>query len=69
MKKKMDASRRKFIYNLGLAGLGITVISTTNNCNDVKAKQKTIKKQRVNSCTVLWFERHASCSQLRGMIT
>ena len=43
MKKNIDASRRKFIYNLGLAGLGITVISTTNNCNDEKAKQKTMQ--------------------------
>jgi hypothetical protein len=34
MKRKIDSSRRKFIYNLGMAGLGITVISATNNCND-----------------------------------
>ena len=45
MKKKMDASRRKFIYNLGMAGLGITVISATNNCNDEKAKQKPMQNK------------------------
>ena len=45
MKKKMDASRRKFIYNLGMAGLGITVVSATNNCNEEKAKQKPMQNK------------------------
>lgn len=45
MKKKMDASRRKFIYNFGLAGLGITVISTASKCNDEKAKQITMQNK------------------------
>jgi predicted dehydrogenase len=45
MKRKMENSRRKFIYNLGLASLGITVISATNNCNDEKEKNKTMQSK------------------------
>jgi predicted dehydrogenase len=43
MKTKMDSSRRKFIYNLGLAGLGVTVLSATDNCSNEKTKQKTMQ--------------------------
>jgi predicted dehydrogenase len=32
-----NKSRRKFIYNLGLAGLSIPIISAVNNCNDEKS--------------------------------
>ncbi len=45
MKRKNDASRREFIYNLGMAGLGITVISATTNCNDEKSKQKIMQNK------------------------
>lgn len=34
-------SRRKFIYNLGLAGLSIPIISASNNCNDEKSNPQT----------------------------
>ena len=38
----MDGSRRKFIYNLGLAGISIPFMSAISNCKDEPANQKTM---------------------------
>jgi predicted dehydrogenase len=45
MKRKIDTSRRKFIYNLAMAGVGITVIGATTNGNVEGAKQKTTQNK------------------------
>ncbi len=37
-------SRRKFLYNMGLAGLSIPILSSTSTCNEEQSKQKTMKK-------------------------
>ena len=34
MSKEQNSSRRKFLYNMGLAGLSIPIISATANCKD-----------------------------------
>lgn len=45
MKKKRDESRRKFIYNLGLAGLSIPILSASSNCNEGSSKQKAMQNK------------------------
>ncbi len=42
--KDSNLSRRKFLYNLGLAGLSIPFISAGSNCNDEQSKQRSMKK-------------------------
>lgn len=37
-------SRRRFLYNLSLAGLSIPLISSMNNCNEQPSNKKNIKK-------------------------
>jgi predicted dehydrogenase len=45
MQNSNSNSRRKFIYNLSLAGLSIPLISSSNNCTGVEgSKQKFMKK-------------------------
>jgi predicted dehydrogenase len=44
MQNNDNNSRRKFLYNLGLAGLSIPLISATSNCNDEQTKQLAMKK-------------------------
>ena len=39
-------SRRRFLYNLGLAGLSIPLISSTRTCNDDESKQKPMQKNK-----------------------
>ena len=39
-------SRRKFLYNLGLAGLSIPLISSNSTCNDEESKQKSMQKSK-----------------------
>jgi predicted dehydrogenase len=39
-------SRRRFLYNLGLAGLSIPLISSTSTCNDDESKQKPMQKNK-----------------------
>jgi predicted dehydrogenase len=39
-------SRRRFLYNLGLAGLSIPLISSTSTCNDDESKQKSMQKSK-----------------------
>jgi predicted dehydrogenase len=40
-----STSRRKFIYNLGLAGLSIPIISAGNNCNDEKSNPQAMAQK------------------------
>lgn len=40
-----NKSRRKFIYNLGLAGLSIPLISSNSNCSNDKSNPKTMNKK------------------------
>ncbi len=44
MQNSSNNSRRKFIYNLSLAGLSIPLISAARNCNDEQSKQLSMKK-------------------------
>jgi len=44
MQNNDNNSRRKFLYNLGLAGLSIPLISATSNCNDEQSKKTSMKK-------------------------
>jgi len=39
-------SRRRFLYNLGLAGLSIPLISSNSTCNDHESKQKSMQKSK-----------------------
>jgi predicted dehydrogenase len=39
-------SRRRFLYNLGLAGLSIPLISSNSTCNDDESKQKPMQKNK-----------------------
>jgi len=39
-------SRRRFLYNLGLAGLSIPLISSNSTCNDEETKQKPMQKNK-----------------------
>ena len=41
-----NLSRRKFLYNLGLAGLSIPLISANSKCNDEESKQKPMQKNK-----------------------
>ena len=41
-----NESRRKFLYNLGLAGLSIPLISSNSQCSDEESKQKTMQKNK-----------------------
>ena len=38
-------SRRKFIYNLGLAGLSIPILSAYPNCNDQQSKKQNMRNK------------------------
>lgn len=40
MKKKQDRSRRKFLYNMGVAGMGLPLLSSYSTCNDENTKKK-----------------------------
>jgi predicted dehydrogenase len=42
--KTNNYPRRKFIYNLGLAGLSIPILSAYSNCTEEPSKQKDINK-------------------------
>lgn len=42
--KEQNLSRRKFLYNLSLAGLSIPILSSTSFCNEEQSKQKNIVK-------------------------
>lgn len=42
MKSKYDKSRRKFLHDIGLAGLSIPFISAVGNCTEETKKQKTM---------------------------
>lgn len=44
MNKHQDHSRRKFIYNIGLAGLGLPLLSAYTDCNEEKSNQTKMKK-------------------------
>lgn len=44
MKKEHDHSRRKFIYNAGLLGLGIPLLSSYSNCTNASNKTKMANK-------------------------
>jgi predicted dehydrogenase len=46
MKNDHSESRRKFLYNLGLAGLSIPLISATGTCNNEPKKQKTMSAKK-----------------------
>lgn len=46
MDKKQDHSRRKFIYNVGLAGLGIPLLSANTNCNEERSKKTKMKNSK-----------------------
>ena len=39
-------SRRKFIYNLGMAGLGIPFLSAAANCDNESSKQQTMQSKK-----------------------
>jgi len=41
-----NSSRRKFLYNLGLAGLSIPLISSNSRCSDEESKQKAMQKNK-----------------------
>lgn len=45
MSSGYDRSRRKFLYNLGLAGLSIPLISSNSNCNNEQSKGNTMNKK------------------------
>lgn len=45
MERKTTTTRRKFIYNLGLAGIGIPLISATVHCKDEQKKQKNMQNK------------------------
>ncbi|HMU46709.1 MAG TPA: Gfo/Idh/MocA family oxidoreductase [Chitinophagaceae bacterium] len=40
-----NRSRRKFLYNLGLAGLSIPLISSNSNCSNEQSNPKTMNKK------------------------
>jgi predicted dehydrogenase len=44
MQNSNHNSRRKFLYNLGLAGLSIPLISANSNCNDEQSKKQSMEK-------------------------
>lgn len=46
MNKKQDRSRRKFIYNIGLAGLGLPLLSAYSNCNSERSNQTKMKNSK-----------------------
>ncbi len=46
MEKKFDQSRRKFLYNIGLAGLGISVLSAEANCTAQSSNKKDMKNKK-----------------------
>jgi len=46
MNKKQDRSRRKFIYNIGLTGLGIPLLSAYSNCNSERSNQTKMKNSK-----------------------
>ncbi len=48
MQNSNSNSRRKFIYNLSLAGLSIPLISSSNNCTGVKKSKQKFMKQNNN---------------------
>lgn len=45
MNSDYNRSRRKFLYNLGLAGLSIPLISSDSNCNNEESKKNTMNKK------------------------
>lgn len=45
MNSGYNRSRRKFLYNLGLAGLSIPLISSNSNCNNEASKKNTMNKK------------------------
>jgi predicted dehydrogenase len=46
MNKNHNQSRRKFLYNPGLAGLSIPLFSSNSKCNDEKSKQQTMQNKK-----------------------
>ena len=40
------SSRRRFLYDLGLAGLSIPLISSSSRCSDDESKQKAMQKKK-----------------------
>lgn len=46
MEKKQDESRRKFLYNLGLAGLSIPFISADTNCSDEQPNKNLMQNKK-----------------------
>ncbi|MCB0775242.1 MAG: Gfo/Idh/MocA family oxidoreductase [Chitinophagaceae bacterium] len=45
MSSGYNRSRRKFLYNLGLAGLSFPLISSNSNCSNEQSKQKNMNKK------------------------
>lgn len=46
MNQERDESRRRFLYNLGLAGLSIPILSASSNCTDESSKQKAMQNKK-----------------------
>lgn len=44
-KEKKYHSRRRFLYNLGMAGISIPLLSSFSNCNDEHSNQRKMKKK------------------------
>lgn len=46
MKKKQQPSRRQFLYNIGVAGMGLPLLSAYSKCNEVNSNQDKMANQQ-----------------------